>query len=62
MKNLELARIFYQIAEFIEMDKVSFRSRAYNKAARVLYSLEKDVEEIYQEGGTKKLKEIPKFF
>jgi len=59
MKNLELARIFYQIAEFIEMDKVSFRSRAYNKAARVLYSLEKDVEEIYQEGGTKKLKEIP---
>ena len=59
MKNLEIARIFYQIAEFIEMDEVSFRSRAYNKAARVLDSLEKDVQDIYQEGGTKALKEIP---
>ena len=59
MKNLELARIFYQIAEFIEMDEVSFRSRAYNKAARVLDSLEKDVQDIYQKGGTKALKKIP---
>jgi len=59
MKNLEIARIFYHIAEFIEMDQVSFRSRAYNKAARVLDSLEKDVQDIYQQGGTKALKEIP---
>jgi DNA polymerase (family 10) len=59
MKNLELAQIFYQMAEFIEMDEVSFRSHAYNKAARTLESLEVDIEEIYQKGGIKELKKTP---
>jgi len=59
MKNLEIAQIFKQMAEYIEMDEVSFRSIAYNKASRVLESLELDIEEIYKEGGIKKLKEIP---
>jgi DNA polymerase (family 10) len=59
MKNLELAQIFYQMAEFIEMDEVSFRSHAYNKAARTLESLEVDIEGIYQKGGIKELKKTP---
>ena len=58
MKNLEIAQIFYQIAEFIEMNEVSFRSRAYNKAARVLESMETNIEEIYNQGGLKELKKI----
>ncbi|MFH0907001.1 MAG: PHP domain-containing protein [bacterium] len=60
MKNLELSQIFYQIADFIEMkdEKDFFRSRAYAKAARVLEYLEKDVEEIYNQGGLKALEEI----
>ncbi|MBU1291970.1 DNA polymerase/3'-5' exonuclease PolX [Patescibacteria group bacterium] len=58
MKNLEIAQIFYQIAEFIEMNEVSFRSRAYNKAARVLESMEINIEEIYNQGGLKELKKI----
>ncbi len=58
MKNLELAQIFYQMAEFIEMNEVSFQSRAYNKAARVLDSLDMDIEEIYQKEGIKGLKKI----
>jgi len=58
MKNLELAQIFYQMAEFIEMDEISFRSRAYNKAARVLESMETDIEAIYDKGGVKELKKI----
>lgn len=59
MKNLELAQIFGQMADLLEMKEVDFRSRAYRKAARVLDSLEKDVQEIYQAGGIKALKEIP---
>ncbi len=59
MKNLELAQIFYQISEFLEMKEDGFRSRAYNKVARVLESMEKDIEEIYQLGGLKLLEEIP---
>ncbi|MCH8986626.1 DNA polymerase/3'-5' exonuclease PolX [Patescibacteria group bacterium] len=43
-KNQELAKIFSSIALYIEMEEgVSFRSRAYEKAAGVIESLEKDV-------------------
>jgi len=59
MKNLEIAQIFYQMADFMEMKENSFfESRAYNKAARVLESLKKDIEEIYEQGGVDELKKI----
>jgi len=47
------------MAEFLEMKEDGFRARAYNKVARVLDSMEKDVKEVYQEGGLKALDEIP---
>ena len=47
-----------EIADFLEMDDVSFRPYAYRKAASVIYSLEKDVEEIYREKGIKGLEDI----
>ena len=61
MKNLELAQIFGQMADFLEMkeEDTFFESRAYHKAARVLESLEKDVGKIYQEGGLGALQKIP---
>lgn len=59
MLNLEIAQIFYQMADFLEMKEVEFKPRAYEKAARVLESMEEDVKKIYQEGGIKALKEIP---
>jgi len=58
MKNIEIAEIFYQIAELIEMDQPSFRSRAYEKAARNLESLEEDIEQVYKIGGLKALEDI----
>ncbi len=59
MRNLELAQIFYQIADLLDMKEVAFKPRAYEKVARVLESLEKDVAEIYQEGGLAALEKIP---
>jgi len=59
MNNQELAQIFYEIADFLEMEEVSFRSIAYQKAAIALEGLEKDVEEIYEAGGTRVLEKIP---
>lgn len=59
MKNLELSQIFYQMSEFLEMKEDGFRARAYSKVARVLESMEKDVEEIYRAGGSRALEEIP---
>jgi len=59
MKNQEIANIFYEIADFLEMEEVQFKPQAYRKAALVLEDLEDDVAKIYQEGGLKALKDIP---
>jgi len=59
MKNQELAQIFYEIAEFLEMEGVAFKPYAYQKVALVLESLEEDVENIYNSGGIKSLEKIP---
>lgn len=59
MKNQELAQIFYEIAEFLEMEGVAFKPYAYQKVAIVLEGLEENVEDIYKVGGKKDLEKIP---
>ena len=59
MKNQEIAQIFYEIAGFLQMDNVPFRTFAYKKAAFSLEGLEQDIEEIYKNEGKKGLKKIP---
>ncbi|MBZ9577450.1 DNA polymerase/3'-5' exonuclease PolX [Patescibacteria group bacterium] len=59
MRNQELAKIFYDIANYLEMEEVAFKPYAYQKVAITLESLEEDVEEIYKKGGLKGLEEIP---
>jgi len=57
--NKELAKIFNSMANYLEMDNISFRSNAYRKASIVLETLDKNVEDIYNEGGLKELENIP---
>jgi len=59
MNNQELAKIFYDMANYLEMDNGSFRAYAYKRVAIVLESLEQDIEHIYKQGGLKALEEIP---
>ena len=59
MKNQELAKMFYEIADYLEMDEVPFKPYAYQKAAITLETLEEDVEEIYKKGGIKTLEDVP---
>jgi len=59
MKNQEIAQIFYEIADFLEMEGVKFKPYAYQKAAITLETLEEDIEEIYKKGGRKAILEIP---
>jgi len=59
MKNQELAKIFNDMARFLQADGVAFKPYAYQRAALSLEALNKDVSEIYREGGTKALLEIP---
>jgi DNA polymerase (family X) len=59
-KNQEIARIFREIGDYLSMDdSETFRIYAYRKASAVLDSLEQDLEELYHQGGLKKLIEIP---
>jgi len=59
MKNQELAKIFYEIGDFLEMEGVAFKPYAYQKVAISLETLEEDVAEIYKKGGLKALEKIP---
>jgi len=59
MKNLELAGIFYEIADILEINDVAWKPQAYRRAARSIETLSKDVSKIYEKGGIPALKEIP---
>ena len=59
MINQEIANIFYEIAHFLEMEGIQFKPYAYQKAAISLESLERDIRDIYREGGRKFLEKIP---
>jgi len=59
MENQEIAKILYEIAQYLEMEGVQFKPYAYQKAAITLETLEEDIEEIYTKGGLSALKDIP---
>ena len=56
MKNIEVARLLYEIANLLEIQEVPFKPQAYRRAAMSIESLSEDIEEIYKQ---EKLKEIP---
>ena len=57
--NSQLAKIFLEIAEYLAMDNIPFKPAAYEKAARGIESLKKDIEDIYREEGLDGLEKIP---
>ncbi|MBU2539677.1 DNA polymerase/3'-5' exonuclease PolX [Patescibacteria group bacterium] len=59
MKNQEIAKIFYTVATYLQMDGVPFKPYAYEKVAMALEALDEDVEEMYRKGGFEVLKKIP---
>lgn len=58
-QKLELAKIFYEIAELLEIKGVAFKPAAYRKAAKSLENLNKDISLIYKEKGIADIKKIP---
>ena len=59
MLNNEIAKLFYDLAEILDVLKVQWKPRAYKRAAQNLESLGYDVKEIYETKGIKGLIEIP---
>jgi DNA polymerase/3'-5' exonuclease PolX len=58
MNNKKIAKIFYKIAELLEIKGIIFKPSAYRKAARSLENLDKDVSLLYKEKGLAGIKEI----
>lgn len=59
MTNLEIAKIFREMAALYEMKEIQFKPRAYERVARSLESLGKSATDIYREGGLSALEKIP---
>jgi len=57
-KNTEIAEIFYEMADLLEMQGVDWKPRAYRNAARAVEAAE-DLEQAYRQGGKKALLAIP---
>ena len=43
MKNQEIAKILYKIADYLDIEEVSFRPKAYRRAALALETLKKEL-------------------
>lgn len=59
MRNQELAKLFFEMADFLETEGVSFKPYAFRRVALFLDSSNDDVAEIYRKGGIKALQKIP---
>ncbi|OGZ69364.1 MAG: DNA polymerase III [Candidatus Staskawiczbacteria bacterium RIFCSPHIGHO2_02_FULL_42_22] len=59
MRNQEIAKLFYDLARFLEIDGVAFKPYAYQRAAASLEGLKEDVADMYRRGGKETLQEIP---
>ncbi|HUV01946.1 MAG TPA: DNA polymerase/3'-5' exonuclease PolX [Desulfobacteria bacterium] len=60
MHNLDIARIFNEIADILEVKgENAFKIRAYRKAALTIETLIQDLTVIAERGGVKELKQIP---
>lgn len=58
MINQELSKIFFEMADLLEIEGVSFKPFAYRKVALLLDNFKEDIREIYRRGGIKALKKI----
>lgn len=59
MTNQEIAKILHEISEYLAMDDVPFKPRAYEKSALIIEGLEESIDEIYKKDGRRGLENIP---
>lgn len=57
--NPEIAGIFYEMAEILELQNIKWKPNAYIAAAQTIESLKKDVSEIYKKDGVEGINKLP---
>jgi len=60
MKNRDIAKLFFEIADILDMQGVAWKPNAYRAAARALETCSNPIEELYDRGGLNALKELPR--
>jgi DNA polymerase (family 10) len=59
MANSEIAKILYEISQYLEMEDIEFKPRAYEKAGMAIEGLDQNISDIYKKQGLKGLEKIP---
>jgi len=59
INNQKIAKIFYEIAELLDLKGVAFKPAAYRKAAKFIEGLDKDLSVYYKEIGIKGIIDMP---
>src|SRR5213593_2872323 len=60
VRNGEVAQVFYDIADMIEMTEGDrFRPIAYRRAAREIEAMPEDIEKLWRQGGVDRLRQVP---
>lgn len=57
--NGEIAKILSEIGEYLDMQNVPFKPRAYEKAAETVAALTEEISETYKKGGLKAVESVP---
>jgi len=57
--NEELAKIFYRMADILEIKEVAWKPQAYRRAAKALETMMGDIVDVYKKGGIKALEAMP---
>ncbi|MFW9971929.1 MAG: DNA polymerase/3'-5' exonuclease PolX [Candidatus Odinarchaeota archaeon] len=60
MRNMEIARILYEIADLLELNEIEYKPRAYRRAAQNIEMLSEDIENIYNKGALDEINGIGK--
>ncbi|MDY6768701.1 MAG: DNA polymerase/3'-5' exonuclease PolX [Candidatus Nanohaloarchaea archaeon] len=58
MKNKAVATLLYEIADFLEMQDVEYKPRAYRRAARNVETLSDPIEEVHEAGDLKSIEGV----
>src|SRR5262249_45392268 len=59
MRNADLARVFRDLAAYLDMDDVPFKPRASEKAALAVEGHPEPLADVYRRGGIKALRAVP---
>lgn len=59
MTNQEVARLLNEMAIMLEMERIQFKPRAYEKAAQEVENYPENLGQLYKEGGIKELMRVP---